>query len=198
MLLMIDNYDSFTHNIVHYLSELGAAVEVVRHDQIEVADIAALPLRGLVISPGPGTPNDAGITLAAIAAFAGKLPMLGICLGHQAIGQHFGAQVVRAEQVMHGKTSALEHNGDGLFTGLPSPFNVARYHSLVLAPETIPVELLVDAWATNALGHREVMAVRHQQWPIWGLQYHPEAIETEYGHAVLRQFLRHCGYPIDT
>lgn len=194
MLLMIDNYDSFTHNVVHYLRELGAEVAVVRHDEIELAAIQALPLRGLVISPGPGTPDDAGISLAAIGAFAGQLPILGVCLGHQAIGQYFGAQVVRAAQVMHGKTSLLEHHGEGLFVGLPSPFKVARYHSLLLDADTIPAELVVDAWISLADGRREVMAIRHQQWPVWGVQYHPEAIETDYGHAVLRQFLLACGY----
>lgn len=194
MLLMIDNYDSFTHNVVHYLRELGAEVLVVRHDEIELAAIQALPLRGLVISPGPGTPDDAGISLAAIGAFAGQLPILGVCLGHQAIGQYFGAQVVRAAQVMHGKTSLLEHHGEGLFVGLPSPFKVARYHSLLLDADTIPAELVVDAWISLADGRREVMAIRHQQWPVWGVQYHPEAIETDYGHAVLRQFLLACGY----
>lgn len=194
MLLMIDNYDSFTHNVVHYLRELGAEVLVFRHDEIELAAIQALPLRGLVISPGPGTPDDAGISLAAIGAFAGQLPILGVCLGHQAIGQYFGAQVVRAAQVMHGKTSLLEHHGEGLFVGLPSPFKVARYHSLLLDADTIPAELVVDAWISLADGRREVMAIRHQQWPVWGVQYHPEAIETDYGHAVLRQFLLACGY----
>ena len=196
MLLMIDNYDSFTHNVVHYLRELGAEVLVVRHDEIELAAIQALPLRGLVISPGPGTPDDAGISLAAIGAFAGQLPILGVCLGHQAIGQYFGAQVVRAAQVMHGKTSLLEHHGEGLFVGLPSPFKVARYHSLLLDADTIPAELVVDAWISLADGRREVMAIRHQQWPVWGVQYHPEAIETDYGHAVLRQFLLACGYSV--
>lgn len=189
MLLLIDNYDSFTHNVARYFRELGANITVVRNDQLTLADMHAMPLTGLVISPGPCTPNEAGITLAAIQEFAGKLPILGVCLGHQAIGQVFGAQVTRVAQVMHGKTSMLTHNGQGLFSNLPESFIVARYHSLVLAPHSIPSELCVDAWTHNADGEREVMAVRHRDLPIWGVQYHPEAIQTEHGHALFKNFL---------
>ncbi|WP_417686559.1 anthranilate synthase component II [Pseudidiomarina gelatinasegens] len=192
MLLMIDNYDSFTHNVVRYFRELNAQVHVVRNDQISLKQISELPLSGIVISPGPCTPNEAGVSLQVIRHFAGKLPILGVCLGHQAIGQVFGAQVVRAERVMHGKTSLLHHENEGLFKDLPSPFKVARYHSLVLAPSSIPKELIVDAWTEAKDGSREVMAIRHADMPIWGVQYHPEAIETEYGHDVLGQFLAFC------
>ncbi|RZQ55483.1 type 1 glutamine amidotransferase [Pseudidiomarina tainanensis] len=192
MLLMIDNYDSFTHNVVRYFRELNATVKVVRNDQISLAEIQQLPLSGIVISPGPCTPNEAGISLAVIEKFAGQIPLLGVCLGHQAIGQVFGAQVVRARQVMHGKTSELHHHNLGLFQGLPSPFKVARYHSLVLANEHLPEELLVDAWVTNSAGEREIMAIRHADLPVWGVQYHPEAIETEHGHAIFQRFLEFC------
>lgn len=192
MLLMIDNYDSFTHNVVRYFRELNATVKVVRNDQISLAEIQQLPLTGIVISPGPCTPNEAGISLAVIEKFAGQIPILGVCLGHQAIGQVFGAQVVRARQVMHGKTSELHHHNRGLFQGLPSPFKVARYHSLLLANDSLPDELIVDAWVTNAMGEREIMAIRHIELPVWGVQYHPEAIETEHGHAIFRHFLEFC------
>lgn len=193
MLLMIDNYDSFTHNVARYFRELGAEINVVRNDQITVADIERLieaqALHGVVISPGPCTPNEAGISLDAIRHCAGKVPILGVCLGHQAIGQVFGAQVVQAAQVMHGKTSLLKHAEQGLFENLPSSFRVARYHSLLLSPEQLPADLIVDAWVDSALGAREIMAIRHAHLPIWGVQYHPEAIETEYGHAIFKQFL---------
>lgn len=192
MLLMIDNYDSFTHNVVRYFRELNAQVHVVRNDHISIEQISELPLSGIVISPGPCTPNEAGISLQVIRHFAGKLPILGVCLGHQAIGQVFGAKVVRAEHVMHGKTSILHHKSEGLFNDLPSPFMVARYHSLVLAPNSIPKELIVDAWAETKDGSREIMAIRHADMPIWGVQYHPEAIETEYGHEVFARFLAFC------
>ncbi|MDN7125006.1 aminodeoxychorismate/anthranilate synthase component II [Pseudidiomarina sp. 1APP75-32.1] len=192
MLLMIDNYDSFTHNVVRYFRELGAEVKVVRNDAITLADIAALPVTGIVLSPGPCTPNEAGVCLQVIEQLAGKVPILGVCLGHQAIGQVFGGQVVRAAQVMHGKTSQLEHGGEGLMKALPATFRVARYHSLLLAPETIPDCLVIDAWTTGAAGEREIMALHHRQLPVWGVQYHPEAVETEYGHAVLQNFLDAC------
>lgn len=189
MLLLIDNYDSFTHNVARYFRELGAQVKVVRNDQITVDDMRAMPLTGIVISPGPCTPNEAGITLATIQAFAGLVPILGVCLGHQAIGQVFGAEVVRAHQVMHGKTALLSHTSEGLFRGLPEQFRVARYHSLVLNPQSMPISLLVDAWCFDSHGEREIMAIRHRDLPIWGVQYHPEAIESEYGHAVFENFL---------
>lgn len=189
MLLLIDNYDSFTHNVARYFRELGAQVHVIRNDQVTVDDIRAMPLTGIVISPGPCTPNEAGITLATIQTFAGIVPILGVCLGHQAIGQVFGAQVVRAHQVMHGKVSLLSHTSEGLFRGLPEQFRVARYHSLVLNPQSIPSALVVDAWCFDSKGEREIMAIRHKELPIWGVQYHPEAIESEHGHAVFENFL---------
>lgn len=191
MLLMIDNYDSFTHNVVRYFRELDATVKVIRNDAMSLTEIEQLPLSGIVISPGPCTPNEAGISLDVIRHFAGKLPMLGVCLGHQAIGQVFGAEVVRAQRVMHGKTSMLSHHNTGLMQGLPASFRVARYHSLVLAPESMPACLQVDAWATNDDGEREIMAMHHHELPLWGVQYHPEAIETEHGHAVFQNFLLH-------
>lgn len=189
MLLLIDNYDSFTHNVARYLRELGAEVRVVRNDKVSIAEIEAMPLAGIVISPGPCTPNEAGISLAVIQQFAGKLPILGVCLGHQAIGQVFGAKVIRAQHVMHGKTSQLQHQNQGLFEGLPLTFRVARYHSLLLEPSSIPEVLRVDAWVTRPDGEREVMAIRHESMPIWGIQYHPEAIETEHGYAIFEKFL---------
>ncbi|RUO63532.1 anthranilate synthase component II [Pseudidiomarina insulisalsae] len=190
MLLMIDNYDSFTHNVVRYFRELNCTVKVVRNDELTLADIGQLPLDGIILSPGPCTPNEAGITLEVIQAFAGKLPILGVCLGHQAIGQAFGAKVVRARTIMHGKTSLVKHNGGGLMHGLPTPFKVARYHSLVLQPDSLPEELIVDAWSADAAP--EIMALHHARLPIWGVQYHPEAVETEYGHAVLANFVEFC------
>lgn len=194
MLLMIDNYDSFTHNVVRYFRELKADVKVVRNDELTLADIEQLPLSGIVISPGPCTPNEAGLSLAVIEHFADQLPMLGVCLGHQAIGQVFGAKVVRASKVMHGKTSNVEHTQEGLFHNLPNPFTVARYHSLILANDSIPDTLIVDAWTTTPSGEREVMAIRHRDFPIWGVQYHPEAIETEHGHQLLANWLRAIDY----
>ena len=191
MFLMIDNYDSFTHNVVRYMRELGCTVKVVRNDEITLAEIHQLKLSGIILSPGPCTPNDAGITLAAIHEFAGLVPLLGVCLGHQAIGQAFGAQVVRAQQIMHGKTSTIRHNNSGLMQGLPDNFKVARYHSLVLAPERLPDALIVDAWTSEQ--PEEIMAIHHRDLPIWGVQYHPEAIETEYGHQVLQNFVQFCG-----
>ncbi|WP_258240988.1 MULTISPECIES: anthranilate synthase component II [Pseudidiomarina] len=190
MLLMIDNYDSFTHNVVRYLRELECEVMVVRNDAITIDEIAQLPLTGIVLSPGPCTPNEAGITLEVIRRFAGTLPLLGVCLGHQAIGQAFGAQVVRARQIMHGKTSLLRHANQGLMAGLPPSFRVARYHSLVVEPTSLPETLIVDAWTTDT--PHEIMAMHHKTLPIWGVQYHPEAIETEFGHQVLQNFVQFC------
>lgn len=186
MLLMIDNYDSFTYNIVQYFGMLGEEVVVKRNDEIDLDGIAALGPQRLVISPGPCTPNEAGISVAAIKKFAGKMPILGVCLGHQSIGAAFGATIVRAERIMHGKTSAVEHDGRDLFAGIENPFTATRYHSLVIAPETLPAELKVTA---RACDDQEIMGVRHTEYPIWGIQFHPESILTEAGMAILKNFL---------
>ncbi len=189
MLLLIDNFDSFTHNLARYFVELGVDVKVVRNNAITLDEITDLAPSQLVISPGPCTPNEAGVSLSAIEKFAGSIPILGVCLGHQAIGQVFGANVVGAKEIKHGKVSLLQHNNEGLLTGLPSPFNVTRYHSLVLKPQSLPAELNVDAWCNTHCGEREVMAISHKNMPIWGVQYHPESLLTEHGHAVLRRFI---------
>jgi anthranilate synthase component II len=185
MLLMIDNYDSFTYNLVQYLGELGEAVKVVRNDEMTVAQIAALAPARIVISPGPCTPNEAGVSLEAIRHFAGKLPVLGVCLGHQAIGQAFGGKVVHAKTLMHGKVSAIHHEGKGVFSGLPTPYNATRYHSLAIERASCPPELEVTAWTEDG----EIMGVRHRSLPIQGVQFHPESILTEHGHELLRNFL---------
>ncbi len=189
MLLMIDNYDSFTFNIVQYLGELGVEVKVVRNDEIDVAGIAALGPRHLVISPGPCTPNEAGISVAAIEAFAGKIPILGICLGHQAIGQAFGGRVVHARAVMHGKTSPIHHASTGVFADLPNPFEATRYHSLVVEQESLPDCLVVTAWTEQDGAIDEIMGLRHRELPVQGVQFHPESILTEHGHRLLKNFL---------
>ena len=190
MLLMIDNYDSFTYNVVQYLGELGADVHVVRNDEISVADIAALAPEKIVISPGPCTPNEAGISMAVIKAYAGKLPLLGICLGHQSIGQVFGGEVVRARQVMHGKTSPIHHRGEGVFRGLSQPFQATRYHSLVVARESLPDCLEITAWTETEAGEMdEIMGLRHREMAVEGVQFHPESILTAHGHDLLRNFL---------
>jgi len=190
MLLMIDNYDSFTYNVVQYLGELGADVHVVRNDEISVDDIEALAPEKIVISPGPCTPNEAGISMAVIKAYAGKLPLLGICLGHQSIGQVFGGEVVRARQVMHGKTSPIHHRGQGVFRGLSQPFQATRYHSLVVAKESLPDCLEVTAWTETEAGEMdEIMGLRHREMAIEGVQFHPESILTAHGHDLLRNFL---------
>ena len=190
MLLMIDNYDSFTYNVVQYLGELGADVHVVRNDEISVDDIEALAPEKIVISPGPCTPNEAGISMAVIKAYAGKLPLLGICLGHQSIGQVFGGEVVRARQVMHGKTSPIHHRGEGVFRGLSQPFQATRYHSLVVAKESLPDCLEVTAWTETEAGEMdEIMGLRHREMAIEGVQFHPESILTAHGHDLLRNFL---------
>ena len=190
MLLMIDNYDSFTYNVVQYLGELGADVKVVRNDEISVADIAALAPEKIVVSPGPCTPNEAGISMAVIEAYAGKLPLLGICLGHQSIGQVFGGEVVRARQVMHGKTSPINHCGEGVFAGLSQPFEATRYHSLVVEKASLPDCLEITAWTEAADGEiDEIMGLRHKTLPIEGVQFHPESILTAHGHDLLRNFL---------
>ena len=189
--LMIDNYDSFTYNLVQYLQELGAEVLVHRNDQISIEDIEALNPDRLMISPGPCTPNEAGISIAAIQHFAGKLPILGVCLGHQSIGQAFGGQVVRARQVMHGKTSPIYHSGVGIFRNLPSPYTATRYHSLVVERSSLPECLEMTAWTQTEDGEvDEIMGMRHKTLPIEGVQYHPESILSEHGHALLENFLK--------
>jgi anthranilate synthase component II len=190
MILMIDNYDSFTYNVVQYLGELKADVRVVRNDEISVADIAQLAPEKIVISPGPCTPNEAGISLATVEAFAGKIPLLGICLGHQSIGQAFGGRIIRAQRVMHGKTSLIHHNGRGLFRSLSNPFEATRYHSLVIEKSTLPECLEVTAWTVTDDGEPdEIMGVRHKQYAVEGVQFHPESILTQHGHDLLRNFL---------
>lgn len=191
MLLMIDNYDSFTYNVVQYLAELGADVQVHRNDEITIEEIEALNPERLVISPGPCTPNEAGISMEAIRHFAGKLPILGICLGHQAIGQVYGGDVIRAGRVMHGKVSPVFHKDNGVFRGLSNPLQATRYHSLVIDKSTLPDCLEVTAWTRNDDGSiEEIMGVRHKTLPIEGVQFHPESIMTEQGHELLRNFLR--------
>ena len=185
-ILMVDNYDSFTYNIVQYFGELGAAVTVVRNDEVSLADIAAHAPTHLVISPGPCSPAEAGISVAAIQHFAGKLPILGVCLGHQAIGAAFGGKIVRAQQLMHGKTSVISTTQQGIFAGLPAQFTVNRYHSLAIERSTCPAELELTAWTDDG----EIMGVRHRSLPIQGVQFHPESILTEHGHAMLKNFLQ--------
>jgi anthranilate synthase component II len=189
MLLMIDNYDSFTFNLVQYFGELGVEVRTVRNDQIDVAGIVAMKPSRLVLSPGPCTPNEAGVCLDALRQLAGKLPILGVCLGHQAIGAAFGGEVVRAAAPMHGKTSRIRHTGAGVFAGLPQDFEVVRYHSLVVARESLPAPLEVTA----DVGNGEIMGLRHKTLAIEGVQFHPESILSEHGHAMLGNFLR--AYP---
>ncbi len=191
MLLMIDNYDSFTYNLVQYLSELGVDVRVFRNDQISLKEIAELAPSHIVISPGPGTPDEAGISLALIQEFAGKIPILGVCLGHQAIGQVFGGKIIHAKHIMHGKTSPIFHNDTSVFKGLPSPFTATRYHSLVIAQDTMPACLEMTAWTKNEDGSiEEIMGVRHRSLAIEGVQFHPESILTEHGHQMLKNFLQ--------
>ncbi|NHH99993.1 MULTISPECIES: anthranilate synthase component II [Oceanimonas] len=190
MLLMIDNYDSFTWNLVQYFGELGQKVVVRRNDDIGLDEMAAMAPAGLIISPGPCTPNEAGVSLAAIERFAGALPILGVCLGHQAIAQAFGGRVVRARQVMHGKTSAIRHTGTGLFANLPDPLTVTRYHSLVVEAGTLPACFEVTAWSEHDHGGRdEIMGMQHKTLPVHSVQFHPESILTEGGHRLLRNFL---------
>jgi len=190
MLLMIDNYDSFTYNLVQYFGELGQDVQVHRNDAITIADIEALAPERIVISPGPCTPTEAGISLEVIRHFAGKLPILGVCLGHQSIGQAFGGKIVRARRVMHGKTSLMHHAGQGVFSGLPSPFEATRYHSLVIERESLPDCLEITAWTQHGNGDMdEIMGVRHRELPIQGVQFHPESILSQHGHALLKNFL---------
>jgi anthranilate synthase component 2 len=190
MLLMIDNYDSFTWNLVQYLQVLGAEVKVVRNDELSLPQIEALAPERIVISPGPCTPDQAGVSLSVLAELSGQVPILGVCLGHQSLGQAFGGKVVRAKQIMHGKTSPIHHTGKGVFAGLPSPFEATRYHSLVVERESLPDCLEVTAWTEYADGgFDEIMGVRHKTLPVEGVQFHPESILTERGHAMLRNFL---------
>ena len=185
MVLMIDNYDSFTYNLVQYLGELGVAVTVVRNDEISVDEVARLRPEKIVISPGPCSPNEAGISLEAIERVGGKIPLLGVCLGHQAIGQAFGGKVVHARTLMHGKTSPIHHIGAGVFRGLPSPFVATRYHSLAVERDSLPDCLEVTAWTEDG----EIMGLRHKTLAVQGVQFHPESILTEHGHALLKNFL---------
>jgi len=192
MLLMIDNYDSFTYNLVQYFGELGEQVRVVRNDEMTVPEIAALGADRIVLSPGPCTPDEAGVCLELLQAMKGKVPILGVCLGHQAIGQAFGGKVVHAKTLMHGKTSMIHHEGRGVFAGLPSPFEATRYHSLAIERASCPHDLEVTAWTEDG----EIMGVRHRSLPVEGVQFHPESILTQHGHALLKNFLdraRHNG-----
>jgi anthranilate synthase component II len=185
MLLMIDNYDSFTYNLVQYFAELGAEVEVHRNDEITVEEIESKHPQQIVISPGPCTPNEAGISVATIKQFAGRIPILGVCLGHQSIGQAFGGKIVHAKQLMHGKTSLIHHLNNSVFTGLPNPFLATRYHSLVIEKESLPDCLEITAWTDDG----EIMGVRHKTLAVHGVQFHPESILTEHGHEMLKNFL---------
>lgn len=190
MLLMIDNYDSFTYNLVQYFGELGAEMQVFRNDQITVAEIERMAPEKIVISPGPCTPNQAGVSVETIKTFAGRIPILGVCLGHQSIGQAFGGRIVHAGSIMHGKTSMIHHRGVGVFKGLPSPLEATRYHSLVIEKRSLPECLEVTAWTGDAGGGMdEIMGVRHRELAVEGVQFHPESILTEHGHAMLKNFL---------
>lgn len=190
MLLMIDNYDSFTYNLVQYFGELGADIRVFRNDEISIADIEKMAPQQIVVSPGPCTPKEAGISVETIRHFAGRIPLLGVCLGHQSIGEAFGGRIIRAKRVMHGKISAIHHRGQGVFRGLPDPFNATRYHSLVIEQATLPDCLEVTAWTENPDGSiEEIMGVRHKTLAIEGVQFHPESILTEHGHQLLKNFL---------
>ena len=190
MLLMIDNYDSFTYNLVQYLGELGEDVRVVRNDALNADEVRRLAPARIVISPGPGTPDDAGVSLALIEKLGGQVPILGVCLGHQSIGQAFGGRVIRAQRIMHGKTSPIFHNGQGVFAGLPNPFEATRYHSLLVEKSSLPACLEITAWTQTPDGAiDEIMGLRHRTLPIEGVQFHPESILTQHGHDLLRNFL---------
>jgi len=187
---LIDNYDSFTYNVVQYLAELKADVRVVRNDELSLKEIIALEPERIVVSPGPCTPNEAGVSVPVIEHFKGKVPLFGVCLGHQSIGQAFGADIVRAKQVMHGKLSDMHHNGLGVFSGLPSPFKATRYHSLVIDQQSLPDCLEVTAWTRDADGKiDEIMGVRHKEYDVEGVQFHPESVMSEHGHQLLQNFL---------
>ena len=190
MLLMVDNYDSFTYNVVQYLGELGADVSVYRNDAISVEEIEALQPERIVLSPGPCTPNEAGVSLDVVEYFAGKIPLLGICLGHQSIGQSFGGKIICAGKVMHGKLSPIYHNGQGVFAALPNPFSATRYHSLVIDQSALPEELEITAWTKSEEGAlEEIMGIKHKTLAIEGVQFHPESIASEHGHQLLKNFL---------
>ncbi len=191
MLCLIDNYDSFTYNIVSYLGQLGIQPNIIKNDQCQIDNIKALACKGILISPGPGTPDEAGISLAVINFFADKCPILGICLGHEVIAQAFGAKIVHGKKVMHGKTSMVYHDGKGVFLGVANPVKVARYHSLVVDQDSLPKQLEISAWTIDECGQvDEIMGLRHQTFNIEGIQFHPEAILTEYGHLMLANFLK--------
>jgi len=197
MLLMIDNYDSFTYNLVQYFGELGEEVRVVRNDAMSVADIAALKPDRIVISPGPCTPNEAGVSLEVLATLSGRVPILGVCLGHQSLGQAFGGKVIRAKTIMHGKTSTIRHHGTGVFAGLPDPFEATRYHSLVVEKDSLPDCLEITAWTEDEDGaFDEIMGLRHKTLPVEGVQFHPESILTQHGHDMLRNFLQQKPSPL--
>ena len=189
MVFVLDNYDSFTYNLVQYLGELGAEVEVRRNDQVTVADAEAMRPERIVVSPGPCTPHEAGISVDLILHFAGKVPVLGVCLGHQAIGEAFGGRVVRAGHIMHGKTSAVMHDNKTIFQGLPMPMTATRYHSLIVEEEDLPPELEISAWTTEKDGTRTIMGLRHKQCAVEGVQFHPESVLTEHGKTLVRNFL---------
>jgi anthranilate synthase component 2 len=189
MILVLDNYDSFTFNLVQFLGELGAELEVRRNDELTAAEVGAMNPAGIVISPGPCTPNEAGISVELIQTLGATTPILGVCLGHQAIGAAYGGNVIRARRLMHGKTSPIRHTGVGIFAGLPSPLTVARYHSLVIDPDSVPDDLEVIATTDEVGFETEIQAVRHRDFPVWGVQFHPESIASEHGLALLRNFL---------
>ncbi len=190
MVFVLDNYDSFTYNLVQYIGELGSQVEVRRNDEVKIRDIEAMRPEHIVISPGPCTPQDAGISIELIRHFAGKVPLLGVCLGHQAIGAAFGGQVVRAKNLMHGKTSRVEHDGKTIFRGLSSPMTATRYHSLIVAQEGLPEDLQVSAWTRDSDGTRVIMGLRHRNFPVEGVQFHPESVLTDEGKKLVANFLR--------
>lgn len=191
MIVIIDNYDSFTYNLVQRLGEIDASLPmtVYRNDAVSVDEVEAVRPERLIVSPGPCTPSEAGISVECIRRFSGRIPILGVCLGHQSIGQAFGAKIVRAPRLMHGKTDQIHHDGQVPFVGLENPFTATRYHSLVIAPETLSDEFIVSAWSNLPNGDREIMAIRHRRWPIFGLQFHPESFLTDCGTEILRQFL---------
>lgn len=194
MLAVIDNYDSFTWNLVQYAAELGCQVEVYRNDQITCDELSALAPDAIMVSPGPGRPDSAGISLQLIDRFAGRIPILGVCLGHQSIGQHCGGRIILAQQIMHGKLSKVYHNDQGVFKGLPSPLTATRYHSLVIDKATLPAELIVTAWTQDANGEREeIMGVMHREQLVEGVQFHPESISSEHGHTMLKSFFTRAG-----
>jgi anthranilate synthase/aminodeoxychorismate synthase-like glutamine amidotransferase len=189
MVFVLDNYDSFTYNLVQYLGELGAEVEVRRNDQVTVPEVEAMRAEKIVLSPGPCTPHEAGISIDLIRHFAGKVPLLGVCLGHQAIGEAFGGHVVRASHIMHGKTSAMVHDNKTIFRGLPMPMTATRYHSLIVEEETLPAELEISAWTTEKDGTRSIMGLRHRRYPVEGVQFHPESVLTDAGKQLIANFL---------